>query len=158
MASQKTKDEPKPRALFDHINEIRYGKSTDYYKELTDHEKKSFNPYMILVGLSMDRWCIQELGYVSPFINTLPPEIFYKVCCDLLPPKQRRGYFKWVKSSTPPVNKEILEKISMYYEVGLDDAKEYYFNMISNDVGIRELNLLLSKYGYTDKEIERLLK
>ena len=55
-----SKSENKSKSLFDHLNQIRGEKDETYYKLLTEDEKKGFNQYIILTGLSMDKSCIEE--------------------------------------------------------------------------------------------------
>jgi len=83
MAKKST--EIKSKSLFDHINEIREGKSENYYDELTEGEKKSFSQFVILIGLSMDKDCIDEIAVISKYVNIIPNKQFYKVCCVIIP-------------------------------------------------------------------------
>jgi predicted RNA-binding protein len=45
--------------VFDHIKHIRESKLPDYYESLTEEDQKTFNKYVILMGLSMDQSAIQ---------------------------------------------------------------------------------------------------
>ena len=55
--------------LFDHINHIREVKNKDYYKSLSEEEKKSFNKYMIIRFLSMDVDIIEDVSFVSKYFQ-----------------------------------------------------------------------------------------
>lgn len=149
--------EQKPKSLFDHLSEIREHKSEDYYDLLTDEEKKSFNQYIILIGLSMDKECIDITALLSKYLNIIPDREFYKVCCDLIP--LGRKYSKWVKSGKDKINKELVDKVALYYEVGKADAVEYCECMYnSGEAGMANIKSILSKYGMTEKEIKGILK
>ena len=155
MVSKST--ELKPRSLFDHLSEIRETKNEDYYDSLSDEEKKSFNQYVILIGLSMDKECVDITALLSKYLNIIPDKQFYKVCCDLIPLGKK--YSKWTKSTKDKINKEIVDKVALYYEVGKSDAVEYCECMFnSGDIGLTEMKNILSKYGMTEKEIKGILK
>jgi hypothetical protein len=147
-------EEPKVKckSLFDHLNQIREEKNPEYYMLLTEQEKKSFNQYMILMGLSMDSNCIEEISVISKYLELIPNNQFYKVCCDIIP--RGRKFSKWIKRTKGIVDIEILRKISQYYEVSISIAREYYEVL----AGVDGISKILSKYGLTEKEIKTLLK
>ena len=113
MATKKKTTESKGKSLFDHLNEIREGKSVDYYDSLTEQEKKTFNQYVILMGLSMDKECIEEVSYISKYLNLIPDKQFYKVCCDIIP--YGKKFSKWIKSSKVKFDKEIINNTEVNY-------------------------------------------
>jgi hypothetical protein len=154
MAKKST--EIKSKSLFDHINEIREGKSENYYDELTEGEKKSFSQFVILIGLSMDKDCIDEIAVISKYVNIIPNKQFYKVCCDIIP--YGKKFCKWIKNSKHKINKELIDTISLYYEIGTDEASEYCELMMIEESGITEICNILTKYGKSDKEIKAILK
>ena len=45
---EKVKGIIKKKSLFDHVKHIRQVKDPDYYKNLSEEERKTFNHYMIL--------------------------------------------------------------------------------------------------------------
>jgi hypothetical protein len=156
---QKTKKlpaSPKSKTLFDHINQIRNVKNEHYFDELTDAEKKGFNQYIILMGLSMDKDCIDEVASLYQYISIIPNRHFYKVCCDIFPRSSK--FFKWIKNSGEKINTPVCKKIAEYYSVGLREANEYYICMMASESGKLELRNLISKYGLTEKEVDKLLK
>jgi hypothetical protein len=152
MAKKST--EIKQKGLFDHLNQIRGLKNPDYYDSLTEHEKKTFNQYVILMGLSMDKECIEEMSYLSKYLNIIPNRQFYRVCCDMVPYGKKFG--KWIKNSKVKLNKELVTKIAEYFEIGISDARDYCEIMIESNVD--ELKAILSKFGLSEKEIKGLLK
>ena len=83
--------------MFDHIKHIRESKTPDYYKSLSEAEQNTFNKYVILMGLSMDQSAIEGNSYVSKYLDILPPNAFYKVCCDVSP--QSKRFCKWISRS-----------------------------------------------------------
>lgn len=145
----------KPCTLFDHLNQIREHKDPEYYKNLTDSERKGFNQYVILMGLSMDIECIDEVAYISKFLNIIPDNHFYRICCDLIP--RGKKYCKWIKSSGSTVNSELLSKVCNHYKISTREAEEYCDILMKTDSGLASLTTLLSKYGVSDKEIKKLI-
>jgi hypothetical protein len=145
----------KYKSLFDHLNEICEGKRDDYYDNLLDIEKKNFNQYIILIGLSMNKDCIDEISYISKYTGIIPDKQFYKVCCDLLPLGKK--FSKWIKNVNS-VNKELIAIVSLFYEIGKSDAIEYCDVMCNTELGILEITNILNKYGKTAKEIKEILK
>ena len=56
------------------------------------------------------------------------------------------------------VNKELIEIVSLFYEIGKSDAIEYCDILCNTELGILEIANILNKYGKTDKEIKEILK
>jgi len=158
MKSKKTADteEIKSKGLFDHVNHIREVKDSNYYANLTEEEKKSFNKYMLVRIFSMDNDVIEEMAIVSKYFQVIPEEQFYKVLIDVIP--RGRKFCKYIKKSTENVNETILECICNKFTVGKRDATDYYNILMSNDTGIQELVSLIEGYGYSEKEVEKLFK
>ena len=158
MKSKKTAvaEKPKSKGLFDHINHIREVKDPNYYVNLTDEEKKSFNKYMLVRILSMDSDVIEEMAIVSKYFQVIPEEQFYKVLIDVIP--HGRKFCKYIKKSTESINQTILDCICNKFKVGERDAIDYYNILMSNDKGMQELVSLIEGFGYSEKEIEKLFK
>lgn len=144
----------KSKGLFDHINHIREVKSPDYYDKLSVEEKKSFNKYVLLMGLSMDQSCIDEIAYISKYFNSVPDRLFYKLCCDVVP--HGRKFCKWIKANKRSVNKDLIQLISNHYKISKADSYDYCIMMINNEKGLTELVSVCKLYGKTEKELEKL--
>lgn len=146
-------DEYKQKTLFDHINQIKTEKNINYYNNLNEIDKKNFNQYLILTGLSMNENYIDEISYILKYVNTIPNIQFYKMCCDIIP--YDKTFSKWIKSKKIKFNFELINYISKYYEIGIDDATEYCQIMYNKNID--ELKLILQKFGLDDKKIKQLL-
>ena len=153
---KKTKSEFKTLGLFDHINHIRQVKSPDYYSKLSDAERKSFNHYMILRCLSMDKSIIEEIAFLSKYFNVMDSESFYKVCVAVTP--MNRNYFPYIKSKSKKFNDKLIEYVCRRYDVGSNDAVDYCKILMSTKEGKEELIWLCRGYGLKEKEAEKLLK
>jgi len=73
---------------------------------------------------------------------------FYK---EMLPKK--KVWLQYVKSKTETINKDLVENIAKYYEVGAADARSYIAVMTKEEIPI-----ILSEMGKDEKEIKKLLK
>ncbi len=156
MKQKKTTDEKnKSRGLFDHINHIREVKSPDYYQSLTDSEKTTFNKYMLLRVLSMDSDIIEEMAFISKYFQNIPNDSFYKLLIDIVP--KGRRFSKYIKKSTDNVNETILTCICDKFKIGQKDAIDYYNVFMTDENGIKELVNLIECFGYTEKEIEKMI-
>ena len=146
----------KPKTVFDHIKHIRESKSPDYYQSLTDADQKTFNKYVILMGLSMDQSAIEGVSYISKYLDILPPNAFYKVCCDVTPQSTR--FCKWVKSSKPKYSKRLIEVIASYYKISKIDAYDYCASFFRDETQLTNLINLCSSVGFSESQIEKMLE
>jgi hypothetical protein len=150
---QETEDNK--RGLFDHVKQIRGEKHPDYYNILSEQERAEFDQYMILRALSMDPDCLDYLSSFAKYLELIPNDKFYRVCCDLTPgPRQ---YFKWIKSTKTFYDSDLLDYVSSYYKVSRREAIDYCDLLVKLDKK-SELAKILDSYGLTEKEKQKLLK
>ena len=138
----------KPKGLFDHLNHITINKTKDYWITLTETEKKQWSNYMINRFLSMKmEW--------TDFVNEiqklkLDPCMLYLVYSNVLP--KGKQYLKYIKKKKQTnFNTEVVQKISEYFECSKSESEDYLKLLTKKQ--IREL---VSKYGYTDKELKQM--
>ena len=138
----------KPKGLFDHINHITSNQTKDYWNTLTETEKKQWSNYMINRFLSMKmEW--------TDFVNEiqklkLDSRMLYLVYSNTLP--KGRQFLKYIKKKKQTIyNTQVVQKVSEYFEISQSESEEY-LNLLSKEQ-IREL---VSKYGYTYKELKQL--
>lgn len=146
----------KSRGLFDHINHIRSIQSSDYFDTLNDAEKKTFNHYMICRFLSMDKSIIDEVSYISKYFNKIDSKNFYKLCCEIVPLKNRT-FFSYVKGKKEDFSDELVSLLCKKFEVSSREAKEYLSYYTCNVHNRHELEKICKGFGLTDKEIKKLL-
>ena len=123
---------------------------------MTEKEKRDFSKYTLLIGLSMDSDSIESIAYLSQFMEVIPHKQFYKTCCDLVP--RGRKFCKWIKSTKSKTNKDLVDLLSYHLQIGKDEARDYCKILFKDQAGIEYLVGMCSKYGKTDKEIDKLLK
>lgn len=163
--AEKSKNKKNPRkndkkllvgkSIFDHVKHIRAQQSPTYYTDLSELDRKTFNVYMILRILSMDPSIIDEISYLTKYIEVLPAKEYYKILISIIPKSSK--YYKYIKKSSKSPNSNILESISNTYNIGYKDSIDYYNILNSTDNGIEELKTIMRNYAFSDKEIKKIL-
>lgn len=146
----------KTKTVFDHIKHIRESKTPEYYQSLSESEQKTFNKYVILMGLSMDQTAIEGISYISKYLDILPSNSFYKVCCDVSPKSTR--FCKWIKSSKQKYSKKLIEIIASYYKISKTDAYDYCVSFFRDEAQLTNLINLCASVGYNESQIEKMLE
>ena len=138
----------KPKGLFDHINQITSNQTNDYWNTLTESDKKTWSNYMINRFLSMKMdW--------TDFVNEiqklkLAPRQLYLVYSNVLP--KGKQYLKYIKKKKGPIyNTQVIQKVSEYFEISQSESEDY-LKLLSK----KQIRELVSKYGYTDKELKQM--
>ncbi len=153
MARKKSTDEvkkQKTKSLFDHINEIRLGKNPDYFKTLSDADKKSWSNYMVCRFLSMQMDIVDAINDLQYYQDKLEPEQFYKLCIMIVP--SGRGYYPYIKKSTEKYSPALLGLLCAHFKDSERNVLEY-LSLLSR----ADIVSILKQYGYDDVRIEELL-
>lgn len=156
QSKEESQNLTKTKSLFDHINQIREVKSPDYFDTLTDADIKSFNKYVLLMGLSMDSMIVEEIAFVSKYMDILPEKNFYRVLCDFVP--HGRKFCKWIKPNKVKFNKELIQLVANKFEVSKDDAYSYCMLFFRTELGINNLIEICRQYGKSEKEIKEMME
>lgn len=145
--------------LFDHIKHVRTVQDPDYFKSLTDLDKKSFNHFMILKALSMNPDILEEVSTLFKYFDKIPSPQFYQLMIGgIIPPDHPKKFYPWVKSKKKPFSDKLIELISTYFEISSKEAIENATLLSSTEKGRLELVEICKNYGLTEKEIESALK
>lgn len=142
--------------LFDHIKHIRTIASPDYYKNLTEADRKSFNHFMILKALSMNPHILDEISTLFKLFDKVPSPQFYTLIIGLIPTDTR--FYPWVKSTKKKFSKELIDLLVKYYEISKAEAQDYARLLNETEKGKKELEQLCQDFGLEKKEIESALK
>lgn len=142
--------------LFDHIKHIRSIQDPDYFKNLTDLDKKSFNHFMILKALSMNPALLEDISTLFRYFDKIPSPQFYQLLIGLIPPDKK--FYPWVKAPKLPYSKQLLELVSTYFEISKKESAEYILMLSATEKGKKQLEDLCRAYGLTDKEVESALE
>lgn len=148
----------KPIGLFDHVKHIRSVQNPNYYKNLSELDKKSFdtNHFMILRALSMNPDILDEVSTVFRYFDKIPSPQFYQLLIGLIAPDKR--FYPWVKGKKSPFGRRLLELIAQYFEISEKEAEEYATLLHTTDGGKKELEELCRDFGLGEKEVEAVMK
>lgn len=140
---------------FDYIKLLTSNKTS--WKNLTETQRKDFQPYMIHRILSMHVDLIDVANYVQQLWNVLTPKLVYDLYFDLLP--KSNIFIKYItKKSESKYNSTLLDYISKHFEISKTVAMDYIDIFKMTDSGIDDLRILLGKYGLDDSEIKKIIK
>ena len=160
-AKNKVNDESlvklKGLGLFDHIKHIQKVQDPNYFDTLTAADKKSFNHFMILRGLSMNSELVDTVAMLYRYFDVIPSLQFYKLLIDFIPKENPRVFHPWIKASKNPYSKHLIELVARKYEVSQKKATDYIRIFSSTEKGIEDLVNICRGFALTDKEIESLM-
>lgn len=144
----------KQKNIFDALNNIMQGKERDYFKNLTESEKKDYSVFMIQRYLSMNRDWIQTIGQVDRYaFNCFSKEQYDKLMIDLIPSRQK-VFLKYVKKNKEKLKDDItISYIAKKYEIPLAQAAGYIRFMTENDK-----KELLQSFGIDEKTIRKSIE
>ena len=138
----------KTKNIFDWLQHITLYKTPS--SEFTDNDWENFNSYMVHRFISMSPYYVEIADYAQSMLPTMKKEI-YNFYREMIP--KRKVWLQYIKTKNKPVNKELVEKIAEYYEIGTSDAYSY-INIITD----KEMFIILGEMGLDNKEIKKLLK
>ena len=142
------KEKNKIKNIFDWLQHITLYKTPA--SEFTDNDWENFNSYMVHRFISMSPYYVEVADYAQSMLPTMKKEI-YNFYREMIP--KRKVWLQYIKSKTKTVNKNLIEDIAKYYEVGVADATSYITVMTKEKISI-----ILSEMGKDNKEIKKLLK
>ena len=138
----------KIKNIFDWLQHITLYKTPA--EDFSDNDWEKFNAYMIHRFLSMNIYYVEIAEYAQSLMPTMKKQI-YNFYREMIPKK--KVWLKYVKSQTKTINKDLIECIAKYYEVGKSDALSYIVVMTKEEIPV-----ILGEMGYNKKEIKNLLK
>lgn len=142
---------PKPKGLFDHINHIREKQDPNYFESLSEADKKSWSNYMVCRFLSMQPSLIEHINDLQRYSGILSPRDLYKVLIRIVP--KGRAFYPYIKSKSEKQNKELVQLMCAHFQDSERNVLEY-ISLLTND----DVKDIVSKYGYTEKQINDLLE
>ena len=138
----------KIKNIFDWLQHITLYKTPA--EDFSDNDWEKFNAYMIHKFISVNLYYVEIAEYAQSLMPTMKKQI-YNFYREMIPKK--KVWLKYVKSQTKTVNKDLIECIANYYEVGKSDALSYITVMTKEEIPV-----ILGEMGYNKKEIKNLLK
>lgn len=143
---------PKRRTLFDHVKQIREVKDPNYYNNLSEDDRKSFNHFMIVRALSMDASIVEEMAQLYQLFDKIPSPQFYQLLVALVP--QDRRYYPWIKSKKLHHKKELLELVAKRFKISKFEANDAVNLLLRTENGQGELVSICRAFGLNEQEIE----
>lgn len=141
--------------LFDHINAVTAVQDPNYFKKISEEDKKTWSNYMIIRYLSMSYELVEMIAELQSLIQEMPPEILYKTLIDLVPKK--KYYLKWMKGKKTTDYEDFLYDVMVKeYAESREHIEEYLDILYETRQGREEIQELCIKYGIDKKEITKL--
>jgi len=157
LSGQEAPSKPKSLGLFDHVKQIQQVQNPDYFQNLSDEDKKSFNHFMILRALSMNPARLEDMALIYRFFSTIPSPQLYRLLITICPPDRR--YYPWIKSKKESEsNTKVCEYVRMKFESSPKEAKEYVDILNRTELGRKELFDICRGFGLPNKEVDKLLE
>ncbi len=144
----------KSLGLFDHVKQVQKIQDPNYFNNLSDAEKESFNHFMILRALSMNPDNLEYVSLLYRYSNIIPSPQFYKLLISLFPSDPNR--YQWIKPRKK-YKDELISIISKNFEIPNQQAKEYIDLLLLTDEGKKSLVYICQGEGKSDDEVEELL-
>lgn len=148
----------KVKGLFDHLNAILKTQDPNYFSKLSDADKKTWSNYMINRFLSMNEDWVEIISELDKYTTAqqLNPKLAYKLYIDIFP--KSNIFLKYIKNEKDKSYKnEVIELISKYFQISKKEAIEYLNIFYSSSSNLEELKDIIKKYGFTDKEINKMI-
>lgn len=149
-------DIPKKKSLFDHVKAIRQTQDPNYYTNLSEEDKKSFNHFMILRALSMDASIVEDMAQMYQVLDRIPSPQFYQLLIAIVPKSYQ--YYPWVKTKVMKHNKLLLDYVAKRFKISKHQANEYINILLRTEAGQGELVAILKTFGLEDKEVEEMFE
>jgi len=146
------KTEIKLKNIFDHLNNLTSNKDKDYYKNLSEKEKKDFNLFMLQRYISMDSRFTNFVSYIDKYVfNCYDKEMYHKLMLKVLP--SERIFFRYVKKNKgEKVDKLVIELVSQKFEISQKEAEDYLQYLNNEDIVE-----LLQSYAVEEKIIKKYI-
>ena len=137
------------KTIFEHIGNLTYNKVNP--GTYTESDWKSYSPYMINRWLSMYKEYTYLIDDTQKYYS-LSKDIHYKMLSSILPKK--KVFTRYIKGKKiEKFNSDLIQFLATHFEISKDEVKEYMLLFETQEI-IR----ILEKYGYSNKEIKRMVK
>lgn len=139
----------KTKSLFDHIKQITDVQNQNYWDNITDADKKSWNNYMVHRFLSMKQEWIEVVNEIQRYWE-LKPKSVYQFYTNVLP--KGRTFLKYTKSKKKSkIEKWAMDILCDYFEESSENI-EKTLDIMGKDV----VYSIVSKYGVDEKQLKQI--
>lgn len=149
----------KTKTLFDHLKAVTQFQDPEYFKKLTDGDKKTWSTYMIIRYLSMNPDWVEIISDVEALTvgPQLEPERVYQILISIIPPSSI--YLQYIKGKTEgKFEEELITIFARFYGISRKEATEYLHILYIIPNGTNEVARIVSMYGKDEKEVKKLMK
>tara|TARA_R100001377_G_C3190281_1_gene110274 strand:+ start:1179 stop:1667 length:489 start_codon:yes stop_codon:yes gene_type:complete len=142
----------KKKSLFDHIKQITDVQNPNYWKDISEEDKKSWSNYMVNRFLSMKMDWVDVVNELQKY--KLQPKELYKLYTHILPKgKQWLKYTKGKNDMDYP--NWLVNVIRNHEQISKKEAIEYVDMLFLTEGGMLELGEISRKWGVEEKEIQK---
>ncbi len=139
---------------FQHIDAIYSNQRIDYYDNLSDEDKKSFNIYLITMGIGMNPDFLPLANEVNKYWGQMDARTVYLFYSQIIP--KGKYYHKWIKGKKEDIyEKWLVELVAKHFECSKDDANTYLDIFYKTDDGREHLREILATHAVDPKKIKK---
>ena len=142
----------KKKSLFDHIKEVTSVQKSNYWENLSDDDKKTWNNYMIHRFLSMKMEWVELVNELQKY--NLQSKELYKLYTNILP--KGKQWLKYIKRRNQMEHPNwLINIVANDMEVSKQEAYQAIEMYYLTEGGMAELGQLARKWGIEPKKIEQ---
>ena len=142
----------KRKSLFDHINQITAVQNPNYWKELSDEDKKSWSNYMTHRFLSMKMEWVELVNELQKY--NLQPKELYKLYINVLP--KGKQWLKYIKGRNQMDHPSwLINIVANHEQVSKKEAYDMIEMYYLTEGGMLELREVCVKWGIDENKIEK---
>jgi len=135
--------------LFDWLNQILLHKKN--WEDFEEHEKKTFNTFMINRFLSMSSDFVDAVNICQEYTFQMKDKDVYNLYKHLFP-KQKK-FLRYIKGKKEKNSKKLLKFLSVHFGVSQREVVDY-IEILDKD----EIKIILKEYGKNKKQITEMMK
>lgn len=140
---------------FQHIDAIIQEKKISYFDELSDEDRKTFNVYIINLGLSMNPSILPIVNEANKYWEQLGAREIYLYYSQLLPKKKQ--YNKWIKGKNEEkYSQEIISSLVEYFQASEAEIIQHLNIFYQTEEGLSEVKRILRGLGWSDKQLKKV--
>ena len=142
----------KRKSLFDHINQITAVQNPNYWKELSDEDKKSWSNCMTHRFLSMKMEWVELVNELQKY--NLQPKELYKLYINVLP--KGKQWLKYIKGRNQMDHPSwLINIVANHEQVSKKEAYDMIEMYYLTEGGMLELREVCVKWGIDESKIEK---
>jgi len=135
--------------LFDWLNQILLHKKN--WEDFEEHEKKTFNTFMINRFLSMSSDFVEAVNICQEYTFQMKDKDVYNLYKNLFP-KQKK-FLRYIKGKKEKNSKKLLMFLSVHFGVSQREVVDY-IEILDKD----EIKIILKEYGKNKKQITEMMR